>query len=124
MSMCATLAYVTILTSNRAAVSNRLLTLAQELARNQIDRIQCAAPFNPQFRVPQVPPDLVVGKTTRTLPLYADPTSNATVVNADVITEIATVGSFNARAALVTVEYTFRGRKHQVRMNTLRTSDS
>src|SRR5580765_5728247 len=49
MSLCATFAYATILAANRAAVSNRLFTLAQEVARNQIERLQFASPFNPQL---------------------------------------------------------------------------
>src|SRR4051812_25980589 len=47
MAMCATFAYATILSANRAAVSNRLYTLAQETARDQIDKLQFASPFNP-----------------------------------------------------------------------------
>lgn len=122
MSLCATLAYATILVSNRAAVTNRLFTLAQELARNQVDRIQCASPFNPQ--ISQVPADLALGTNSQTVPLYIDPTRNATVVTATVSTVVADVGSYNTRSAQVTVGYTFRGRTYQVRMNTLRTSDS
>ncbi len=80
MSLCATFAYATILVSNRTAVVNRLFTLAQETARNQIDRLECAAPFNPQMN--QVPPDLALGIQSQTVPLYVDPTSNATVVTA------------------------------------------
>jgi prepilin-type N-terminal cleavage/methylation domain-containing protein len=122
MSLCATFAYATILISNRTAVSNRLFTLAQELARDQIDRIQCATPFNPQMS--QVPADLAIGTRTQTLPLYIDPTSKATVVTATRTTTIADLGSYNARSGLVTVSYTFRGRTYKVQMNTLRTSDS
>jgi prepilin-type N-terminal cleavage/methylation domain-containing protein len=124
MALCATLAYATILTSNRTAVVNRLYTLAQEMARNQIDRIQCATPYNPQLKPPQVPSELALGTSTSTLPLYTDPTNNAAVVTASVKTEIADLGSYNARSALVTVQYVFRGRTYRVQMNTLRTSDS
>jgi prepilin-type N-terminal cleavage/methylation domain-containing protein len=122
MSLCATFAYATILVSNRTAVTNRLFTLAQEMARDRIDRLQCAAPYNPQMS--QVPPDLALGTRSQTLPLYVDPTSNATVVTATLTTAISDLGSYNARNGLVTVSYTFRGRTYQVQMNTLRTSDS
>lgn len=122
MSLCATFAYATILVSNRTAVVNRLFTLAQETARNQIDRLECAAPFNPQMN--QIPPDLALGIQSQTVPLYVDPTSNATVINATLTTAITDLGSYNARSGVVTVTYTFRGRTYQVQMNTLRTSDS
>jgi prepilin-type N-terminal cleavage/methylation domain-containing protein len=122
MSLCATFAYATILVSNRTAVVNRLFTLAQETARNQIDRLDCAAPYNPQMS--QVPPELVLGIQSQTVPLYVDPTSNATVVTATLTTAVTDLGSYNARSGVVTVTYTFRGRNYQVQMNTLRTSDS
>ena len=122
MALCATFAYGAILLSNRTAVSNRLFTLAQELARDQIDRIECAAPYNPQMS--QVPAALALGTQSQTLPLYVDPTRNATVVNATLTTTITDLGSYNARSGAVTVSYTFRGRTYQVQMNTLRTSDS
>jgi prepilin-type N-terminal cleavage/methylation domain-containing protein len=122
MSLCATFAYATILISNRTAVTNRLFTLAQEIARNEIDRLQCAAPYNPQMS--QVPADLALGIRSSTVPLYIDPTSNATVVTATLTTAITDLGSYNARSGVVTVSYTFRGRTYQVQMNTLRTSDS
>ncbi len=122
MSLCATFAYATILVSNRTAVVNRLFTLAQETARNEIDRLECASPFNPQMN--QVPPDLALGIQSQTVPLYIDPTSNATVVTATLTTAITDLGSYNARSGVVTVTYSFRGRTYQVQMNTLRTSDS
>ena len=121
MSLCATFAYAAILMSNRTAVTNRLYTLAQELARNQIDAIECAAPFNPQFSPAQIPAALTTNSST--VPLYVDPTSNATVVTATVATTVADVGN-NTRSALVTVSFVFRGKTYQVQMNTLRTSDS
>jgi type II secretory pathway pseudopilin PulG len=122
MSLCAAFAYATILVSNRTAVSNRLFTLAQEMARDQIDRLQCAAPYNPQMS--QIPADLALGTRTQTVPLYIDPTRNATVVNATLTTVVSDLSSYNARSGLVTVSYAFRGRTYQVQMNTLRTSDS
>lgn len=122
IALCATFAYATILVSNRTAVSNRLFTLAQEIARDRIDRLECAAPYNPQMS--QVPPDLALGTRTQTVPLYVDPTNSATLVTATLTTAIADLGSYNARSGLVTVSYTFRGRTYQVQMNTLRTSDS
>jgi prepilin-type N-terminal cleavage/methylation domain-containing protein len=122
MSLCATFAYATILVSNRTAVTNRLFTLAQETARNQIDRLACATPYNPQMS--QIPADLALGTRSQSVPLYVDPTSNATVVTATLTTAITDLGSYNARSGVVTVSYTFRGRTYQVQMNTLRTSDS
>lgn len=122
MSLCATFAYATILVSNRTAVVNRLFTLAQEAARNQVDRLQCVSPYNPQLS--QIPSDLAVGTRTVTVPLYVDPTRSATVITANLTTTITDLGSYNARSGMVTVSYTFRGRSYQVQMNTLRTSDS
>jgi len=124
MSMCATFGYATILAANRTAVSNRLFTLAQEIARDQVDRLQCASPYNPQITPAQIPADLVLGTTTKTTPLYVDPTSNSTVINATLTTVVSDLGSLNARGAIVTVQYNFRGRNYQVQMNTIRTSDS
>lgn len=124
MSIVATFAYATILATNRSAVSNRLYTMAQEMARDQVDRIECATPFNPQLTPPQLPPELTLGTTTKTVPLYVDPTTSATVVNATMTTLVTDTGSYNSRAALVTVQFVFRGHTYQVQMNTLRASDS
>jgi hypothetical protein len=124
MGLCATFSYATILSANRAAVTNRLFSLAQELARDQVDRLQCTSPFNPQLKPPQVPADLAIGTTSRTTALYTDPTSTLTVVNATVTTEVSDLGSYNARSAIVTVSYSFRGKNFQVQMNTIRASDS
>jgi prepilin-type N-terminal cleavage/methylation domain-containing protein len=125
MSLCATFAYATILVANRTAVTNRLFTLAQEMARNQIDRIECASPYNPQLgQIPAVLTETVGPPTPQTLPLYIDPTTNATVVTADLTTTITDLKTYNARLGVVTVSYKFRGRNYQVQMNTLRTSDS
>ncbi len=133
LSVFVAFAYASMLISNRQATVNRLYTLAQEVARNQIDRIQTVAPFNPQFTAPlgpQIPAELALDSTrgntplTQTVPLYVDPATGAVVINATLSTSVTNIGSFNARAATVTVSYTYLGRPYTVRMNTLRTSDS
>lgn len=132
ISVFLTLGYATLLLSNRQAMANRLYTLAEEMARDQIDRLQTAAPYNPQFPAPlgpQIPAELTLdsargGPSIQTLPLYTDPSNGNVVINAQLTTSVTDVGSFNTRAAQVTVSYAFGSRVYQVRMNTLRTSDS
>jgi type II secretory pathway pseudopilin PulG len=132
LSIFCVLAYASMLASNRQATVNRLYTLAQEMARDQIDRLETVGPYNPQFPAPlgpQIPTDLVLdsvrgGPATQTLTLYADPASGKTIATATLTTSITDTNSLNTRAASVTVSYTFSGRSYTVRMNTLRTSDS
>lgn len=133
LSLFLAMGYATLLIANKNAMISRLYTLAEEMARDQIDQIETASPYNPQFVAPlgpQIPPALVLdsarGNTplVQTLPLYTDPNTGTTVVNAQVSTSVTDVGSLNSRAATVTVSYTFGKRSYQVKMNTIRTSDS
>lgn len=134
LSLFIAFAYAAMMISNRQAMVHRLYTLAEEMARNQIDRIEAVGPFNPQFTAPmtaQIPAELVLDSTrsnlpltSNNLPLYTDPDSSAVVVTATMTTSVTDTGTLNTRAALVTVTYTFAGRTYAVKMNTLRTSDS
>lgn len=132
LSLFLSFGYGTLLLANKDAMIHRLYTLAEEMARDQIDRIESASPYNPQFVAPlgpQIPNELILdtarpGALVQTLPLYTDPNSGNAVVNATVTTSVTDTGTNNVRAAKVTVSYTFGKRTYQVQMNTLRTSDS
>ncbi len=120
-------AYAAMLVSNRQAMVHRLYTLAEEMARDRIDRVLASSPFNPQFTPAQIPADLMITGPTPvpvTVPLYTDPGTGEVMLNAQITTVIADTGSLNTYSALVTVSYTFAGRNFTVQMNTLRTSDS
>ncbi len=129
VGLISAVSYGALLSTNRFAMQTRLQTLAQGVARDRVDRVQSVTPYNPHFPQAQVPVELVLdsargGPRLETVPLYVDPSTNVATVTAAVSTSVTSVGSYNARAAFVTVTYTFAGREHQVRMNTLRTSDS
>jgi type II secretory pathway pseudopilin PulG len=133
ISMLAAAAFTALERANRYAMQSRLYTLAESLARDQVDRVLTVSPFNPQnppwLGGPQVPSELVLdsargGPVTRDVPLYIDPSTNAVLATARVTTSISNVGALNTRAARVRVSYSFAGKDHEVRMNTLRTSDS
>jgi hypothetical protein len=131
-ALIAALSCGALMAVNRQAVVNRLYTLAQEMARDQIDRIQSVTPYNPQLPPPagpQIPAELILdsdrgGPLVQTLPLYVDPANGNVVVTARMTVSITNPGVFNARAASVVVDFDFRGRFYRVQMNTLRTSDS
>jgi type II secretory pathway pseudopilin PulG len=133
IAICFSLSFATITKNNQIATTARLFTLAQELARNKIDQIESAAPFNPLnvnsqgVLTPLVPTVLTMGTSTDSnVTLYADPsTSPATVVvKATVTTVISDAGSYNARAGQVTVSFTYRGKSFSVPMNTIRVPDT
>lgn len=133
LSLLAASAFTALERANRNAMTTRLYTLAQSLARDQIDRIHAVVPFNPQnaswLGGPQVPKELVLdsargGPDVKDVTLYTDPRDNEVIVTAKVTTSITDVGSLATRAANVRVNFDFAGRSHEVRMNTLRTSDS
>jgi hypothetical protein len=129
LSLLAASAFTVLERATRYAMTARLYTLAETLARDEIDRLQVVGPFNPQNPAwaggAQIPPELALGgPNTRQVPLYTDPQTNQVLTTAEVSTSILDVGSLNTRAAQVRVTFEFRGQTHEVRMNTLRTSDS
>lgn len=133
IAICFSLTFATITKNNQIASTSRLFTLAQELARNQIDQIESAAPFNPLnvnsqgVSAPLIPTVLAMGTTTaNNVPLYIDPSTNpvTNVVTATVTTVISDAGSYNARAGQVTVSYTYRSKSFSVVMNTIRVPDT
>ena len=89
--------------ANQYAMVARLYTVAEETARNQIDQIESATPYNPQLS--QTPPVLTPGTTTSTVPLYVDPPTNTTVVSGTMTTVIASLGSYNGVTGTVTVTF-------------------
>ena len=123
-------AYGSLLSANRFAMQSRLQTLAEGVARDRVDRVQCVTPYNPHFPQPQIPIELVLDsarggpRVEEDVPLYVDPATSLAAVTAKVSTSVVSAGAQNARVATITVQYTFAGREHEVRMNTLRTSDS
>ncbi len=126
-------AFAALESANRQAMTARLYTLAETMARDQLDRLQNIGPFNPQQPAslggPQIPPELVVdsargGPVVQEIPLYIEPTSNTPLVTARISTSVTDAHNYNARAIRVQVNFQFRGRDHQVQMGTLRTSDS
>lgn len=130
VALTSAFAYGSLLSANRFAMQSRLQTLAEGVARDRVDRVQCVTPFNPQFPQPQIPPELVLDslrggpQVEESVPLYVDPATSEAPVTARVSTSVVSAGGHNARVATVTVQYTFAGRQHEVRLNTLRTSDS
>jgi prepilin-type N-terminal cleavage/methylation domain-containing protein len=133
ISLMAATAFGAFHRANRNAMVARLYTLANTLARDEIDRLQTVAPFNPQNATwlggAQIPPELMLdsargGPRVQDLPLYIDPLTDEATTRATVTTSITDVGSLATRACRVSVAFEFAGRSHEVRMNTLRTSDS
>jgi prepilin-type N-terminal cleavage/methylation domain-containing protein len=108
--------------ANQYAMVARLYTVAEETARNQIDQIESATPYNPQLS--QTPPVLTPGTTTSTVPLYVDPPTNTTVVSGTMTTVIASLGSYNGVTGTVTVTFSYRNHNYTVAMNTIRVSDN
>ncbi len=115
-----TLGYPAMQICNRNATWARMQTLADELARNQIDQIETAAPYD----TTHTPAVLTSGTTTTTTPLYVDPATGATVLTATVATTITSTGSNNILAGSVTVTYVYRGKSYTVTMNTMRGTDT
>lgn len=133
LSLLAAAAYGAMLSANRQAMVNRLYTLAESNARDQLDRLLTVAPFNPQNPASlggaQVPAELVLdssrgGPLVEDIPLYTDPKTNVTLVTARRTTSVTDAGNYNARAIRVQMDFQFISRSHQVVLNTLRTSDS
>jgi hypothetical protein len=129
LSLLAASAFTVLERANRYAMTARLYTLAETLARDEIERLHVVGPFNPQNPSwaggPQIPPELALGgPNTRQVPLYTDPQTDQVLTTAEIQTTIRDVGSMNTRAGQVRVAFQFAGRMHEVRMNTLRTSDS
>jgi len=133
LSLLAASAFTALESANRQAMTTRLYTLAETMARDQIDRLQAIGPFNPQQATTmggtQVPPELALDSTrggpqVQDVSLYTDPASNTALVTARMTTSVTDAGAQNARAIRVRVDFQFRGRNHSVQIGTLRTSDS
>jgi type II secretory pathway pseudopilin PulG len=123
IAVLSSLGYAAMSTCGKSAVTARLHTLATEMARDQIDQIESASPYNPQNNPTQIPTILAIGTTTTTPPLYVDPATGSTVISATLQTVISDAGSYNARSASVTVSYTYCGKSYSVQMSTIRISD-
>jgi prepilin-type N-terminal cleavage/methylation domain-containing protein len=124
IALLSALAYPAMQVANQNAMKARLMTLADELARNQIDQIETSSPFNPQYTPAQIPTVLATGTSTSTVPLYIDPNTGTTQISATLTTTIQLIGSYNAVAGTVTVAYQYHGKSYQVQMNTIRCSDN
>ncbi len=121
--------------ANNYAFSHRVYTCAQTLAQNEIDAFLSAAPFHPQLNPPLVPPALVEGTTmNNNVQIYADPESGGSIVTGSMTRTVADLAltqttngvtqNLRTRRLTVTLNYTFGGKDHSVRMSTLRSSDS
>jgi type II secretory pathway pseudopilin PulG len=135
---------------NTFATANRLYTIAQTLAQNQIDLILTKGPFDPsQSKYPLLNGNDPNSNILRTdIPYYSDPTTPTTlyssprdvtiykdpmngnnIVLGRIGTSIKTTGfaigakNLNVRQASVSVTYTYRNRPYAVTMNTMRTPD-
>jgi hypothetical protein len=125
VAMVSAFAYGCLLSANRFAMQSRLQTLAQGIARDRVDRVQSITPYNPHLPQPQIPADLELGtRVEEDVPLYVDPATDKASVTARIRTTVSDAGAYHTRLAVVTVQYTFAGKQHEVRMNTFRTSDS
>lgn len=115
---------------NRIAMTNRLLTLASTVVRDQVDHLQTTGPFNPQLG--QIPAALAVGTRTTVpigyptahspnFPLYTD--GSQVIVMGTMTTIVTDTGSQNTYTAVVRVQFQYGNRTHTVIRNMRRTSD-
>jgi hypothetical protein len=115
---------------NRIAMTNRLLTLASTVARDQVDRLQTAGPFNPKLN--QIPEVLATGTRTTVpngyptnyapqFPLFTDGTNP--VVFGSMTTSVLDTGTLNTFSAVVRVQYRYGNRSFEVSRNVIRTAD-
>ncbi|MEY2484852.1 MAG: hypothetical protein QOH39_500 [Verrucomicrobiota bacterium] len=127
---------------NYYASVNRLYTIAQTLAQNQIDLILTKGPYSPITNDYPTPNVLQTGgyysdpstpnsiyNSSRTVPIYTDPSNNNQIVVGTIKTDVVDPGvsisgtNLNLRQATVTVSYTFRNKTFTVKMNTVRAPD-
>ena len=115
---------------NRHAMTNRLLTAANNVVRDQLDRIQTESPFRPADG--EIPESLRVGTHTMLPPGYpaAQPPqftlyqeNGAALVLATLTSTVADTGRLGLYSAAVTVSFEFRGRTYSVSANSMRASD-
>lgn len=115
---------------NRYAMTNRLLTAANNVVRDQLDRVQSESPFRPA--VGEIPESLRVGTHTILPPGYAaaEPPKfalyqdeGAALVQATLSSTVTDTGTLGLYSALVTVSFEFRGRTYSVSGNSMRASD-
>jgi type II secretory pathway pseudopilin PulG len=115
---------------NRIAMTNRLLTLASNVARDQVDRLQTVGPFNPQSN--RVPAELALGTRTTVpagysaccapkFPLYV--CGDMPVVLGTMTTSVADSGSQGTYTAVVRVEFQYGNQTLAVTRDMRRTSD-
>lgn len=115
---------------NRIAMTNRLLTLASNVARDQVDYLQTAGPFNPQLN--QIPSALALGTQTTipygypttsspNFPLYSD--SGKPVVLGTMTTTVASTGTLNTYTGKVEVQFQYCNRTYSVTRNMIRSAD-
>lgn len=133
LSLVATSAFTSLGHANKRAVDNRVHTCAQALVQNQIDAFLTAGPFYPQLDPPIVPPELVVAKSTPTMPVYTDPANNHVTVKGSMTRMVAdlelaqatngTTDNLHTRRLRVRLDYTLHGKKYSVVMTTLRAAD-
>lgn len=115
---------------NRIAMTHRLLTLASNVARDQVDYLQTTGPFNPELN--QIPSALASGVRTTipygypttsspNFPLYSD--GGQAVVLGTMTTTVASTGTLNSYAATVQVQFEYCNQTYSIMRNTIRSAD-
>ena len=113
---------------NRHAVIGRLYTGAANELQEQVDNVLYDGPFKP--RAAKIPPVLTVGTSTKTVPIYVDPTAAVPSVQGTMTTVVENLGlsqngqDLNVFKASITLTYAYRGKTYTQTTDVLRSPDS
>lgn len=130
VAIVAAAAFWSLTVTNRQAAANRLFTVAQAIAQNQIELFQTDSPFNPQLNPAQVPLSLQIDtRSKQNVIIYTDPLNDNVIVTGTLTTTVSDPGTIlnsvnlNMRQVTVRLNYTYAGHNYVVSMNSMRTSD-